>query len=79
MTGRPALLPNWHTLFLKNPIDNTDLCSILKVLTMENKMKKIVDAYYSNELKCWVRLERMEDGEWCHTSGYDSKESACFS
>lgn len=39
-------------------------------------MRRIVDAYYSNDLKCWVRLERLEDGEWCHTSGYASREDA---
>jgi hypothetical protein len=39
-------------------------------------MRRIVDAYYSNELKSWVRLERQEDGEWCHTSGYSSREDA---
>jgi hypothetical protein len=35
-----------------------------------------MDAYYSKELKSWVRLERQEDGEWCHTSGYESREAA---
>jgi len=39
-------------------------------------MRRIVDAYYSNDLHCWVRLERTEDGEWCHTSGYATKEEA---
>lgn len=39
-------------------------------------MRRIVDAYYSNDLKCWVRLERMEDGEWCHTSGYATRADA---
>lgn len=34
------------------------------------------DAYYSNDLKCWVRLERCEDGEYCHTSGYETKDEA---
>jgi hypothetical protein len=34
------------------------------------------DAYYSNDLKCWVRLERCEDGEYCHTSGYASRDEA---
>ena len=34
------------------------------------------DAYYSNDLKCWVRLEREVDGEYCHTSGYASKAEA---
>jgi hypothetical protein len=33
-------------------------------------------AYYSNELKCWVRLDREFDGEFCHTSGYKTKEEA---
>lgn len=36
----------------------------------------MISAYYSNELKSWVRLERCEDGEYCHTSGYDSKDDA---
>lgn len=35
-----------------------------------------MDAYYSKELKSWVRLERQEDGEWCHTSGFESREAA---
>lgn len=39
-------------------------------------MRKIIDAYYSNDLQSWVRLERQEDGEWCHTSGYASREAA---
>lgn len=39
-------------------------------------MRRIVDAYYSNSLKCWVRLEEMEDGEWCHTSGFATREEA---
>lgn len=34
------------------------------------------DVYYSNELKSWVRLQREVDGEYCHTSGYASKEEA---
>lgn len=29
-------------------------------------------AYYSESLKSWVRMERQEDGEWCHTSGFGS-------
>jgi len=36
----------------------------------------LLDAYYSSELKCWVRLERQIDGEWCHTSGYATKADA---
>lgn len=36
----------------------------------------IVDAYYSEELKSWVRMVRDADGEWCHTSGYESYEDA---
>jgi hypothetical protein len=39
-------------------------------------MRRIVDAYYSNDLKCWVRLEREADGEWCHTSGYATRADA---
>lgn len=33
-------------------------------------------AYYSEELKSWVRLERQEDGEYCHTSGFGSERAA---
>jgi hypothetical protein len=33
-------------------------------------------AYYSENLKCWVRLEREADGEYCHTSGFGSREAA---
>jgi hypothetical protein len=33
-------------------------------------------AYFSEELKCWVRLERHEDGEWTHTSGFGSIQAA---
>ncbi len=40
------------------------------------QFNKLVDAYYSNELKCWVRMERECDGEWCHTSGYKTREEA---
>jgi len=36
----------------------------------------MISAYYSNDLKCWVRLERCEDGEYCHTSGYETKNEA---
>jgi hypothetical protein len=39
-------------------------------------MRLIVDAYYSNALKCWVRMERQADGEWCHTSGYATRADA---
>jgi hypothetical protein len=42
-------------------------------------MRRIVDAYYSNDLECWVRLEREADGEWCHTSGYATREDAVAS
>jgi cytochrome c biogenesis protein ResB len=42
-------------------------------------MRRIVDAYYSNDLKCWVRLEREADGEWCHTSGYATRAEAVAS
>jgi cytochrome c biogenesis protein ResB len=37
---------------------------------------RLVDAYYSNELRCWVRMERQADGEWCHTSGYATRADA---
>lgn len=33
-------------------------------------------AYYSQESKSWVRMERQEDGEWCHTSGFGSATAA---
>lgn len=33
-------------------------------------------AYYSEELKSWVRMERQEDGEYCHTSGFGSERAA---
>jgi len=33
-------------------------------------------AYYSEGSKSWVRMERQEDGEWCHTSGYGSERAA---
>jgi hypothetical protein len=33
-------------------------------------------AYYSEELKSWVRLERQADGEYCHTSGFGSRDAA---
>lgn len=34
------------------------------------------DAYYSDRLGSWVRMERQEDGEWCHTSGFGSRTAA---
>lgn len=34
------------------------------------------EPYYSDALKCWVRLEKQADGEWCHTGGYASREDA---
>jgi hypothetical protein len=33
-------------------------------------------AYYSNELGSWVRMERQADGEYCHTSGYETRAEA---
>ena len=33
-------------------------------------------AYYSDDSKSWVRLERQEDGEYCHTSGFGSERAA---
>jgi len=42
-------------------------------------MRLIVDAYYSSNLKCWVRLEREADGEWRHTSGYATRAGAVAS
>jgi hypothetical protein len=35
-----------------------------------------ISAYWSNDLKSWVRLERLIDGEYCHTSGYSTREEA---
>lgn len=34
-----------------------------------------ISAYWSNDLG-WVRLEKCEDGEYCHTSGYLTRDSA---
>jgi hypothetical protein len=36
----------------------------------------MIGAYYSEELKSWVRMERQADGEWCHTSGYATEREA---
>lgn len=36
----------------------------------------MTSAYYSEELKSWVRLERQVDGEYCHTSGFGSERAA---
>ena len=33
-------------------------------------------AYYSRELGSWVRMERQVDGEYCHTSGYETEADA---
>jgi len=33
-------------------------------------------AYWSNDLQTWVLLEEQADGEYCHTSGYESREDA---
>lgn len=33
-------------------------------------------AYWSEQSKSWVRMERQEDGEWCHTSGFGSIQAA---
>jgi hypothetical protein len=35
-----------------------------------------IHAYFSAELKSWVRMEKQADGEWCHTSGYATREEA---
>jgi hypothetical protein len=32
-----------------------------------------VFAYFSHETKAWVRLEKLEDNEYCHSSGYPSR------
>jgi hypothetical protein len=37
---------------------------------------KNTTAYWSDSLGSWVRLERCEDGEYCHTSGYETREQA---
>ena len=34
---------------------------------------KNVFAYFSHETKAWVRLEKLEDNEYCHSSGYPSR------
>lgn len=34
------------------------------------------EAYYSTDLKCWVRMTHEHDGEWCHTAGYATREEA---
>lgn len=36
----------------------------------------MTSAYYSENLKSWVRLERQFDGECCHTSGFGSERAA---
>lgn len=36
------------------------------------------NVYYSESLKSWVRLERQEDGEYCHTSGFSTEEEAKY-
>lgn len=36
----------------------------------------MISAYYSENLKSWVRLERQVDGEYCHTSGFGSERAA---
>jgi len=36
----------------------------------------MTSAYYSENLKSWVRLERQVDGEYCHTSGFGSERAA---
>jgi hypothetical protein len=35
-----------------------------------------VEAFYSKEMKSWVRMVKQADNEWCHTSGYDTREEA---
>lgn len=35
-----------------------------------------ISAYYSKELKSWVRMTREHDGEYCHTSGYATRDEA---
>lgn len=35
-----------------------------------------ISAYYSQDSKSWVRLEREVDGEYSHTSGFGSEEAA---
>lgn len=36
----------------------------------------MISAYYSQELKSWVRMTKECDGEYCHTSGYSTYEDA---
>lgn len=33
----------------------------------------MLDAYFSYETQSWVRLEKQEDGEYCHTSGFPTR------
>ena len=33
-------------------------------------------AYYSSELSSCVRMDRQADGEYCHTSGYETEAEA---
>lgn len=35
----------------------------------------VVNAYYNSD-GTWTRIERQPDGEWCHTSGFSSREAA---
>lgn len=35
-----------------------------------------ISAYYSTDLQSWVRMEKQEDGEYCHTSGYATEKEA---
>jgi hypothetical protein len=43
---------------------------------VERSEENEMTAYYSKDLKSWVRLEQEADGEWCHTSGYATQEEA---
>jgi hypothetical protein len=36
----------------------------------------MISTYYSQELKSWVRMTKECDGEYCHTSGYSTREEA---
>jgi hypothetical protein len=35
-----------------------------------------ISVYFSKRLNSWVRMERQEDGEYCHLSGFPNKYAA---
>ena len=42
------------------------------------KTIEVCETYFSQETQSCVRLERQEDGEWCHTSGFSTQEEAKY-